>query len=198
MRGIKSEDLNAIVDFLYCGEANVFQEDLDSFLAIAEELKLKGLMGQTPDIYEEKPQEFNSSLLPMQRKPKTVVKSDPKQPPTSFKSVWKDRQVANIDNSIEQSMTIPKYVTGGDLQELDEQVKSMMENSQNMIQEGKRQKRAKICKVCGKEGNATAIKDHIEANHLDGVSLPCNNCEKTFRSRITKRQHNCKNDIQRN
>merc|ERR1719341_524392 len=46
MRGLKSEDLSAILDFLYCGEANVFQENLDSFLAIAEELKLKGLMGQ--------------------------------------------------------------------------------------------------------------------------------------------------------
>ena len=46
MRGMKSEDLIAIVDFLYYGEANVFQENLDSFLAIAEELKLKGLTGQ--------------------------------------------------------------------------------------------------------------------------------------------------------
>ena len=35
MRGLKSNDLVAIVDFLYGGEANVFQEDLDSFLAIA-------------------------------------------------------------------------------------------------------------------------------------------------------------------
>ena len=43
MRGLKSEDLCAIIDFLYCGEANVFQENLDSFLAIAEELQLKGL-----------------------------------------------------------------------------------------------------------------------------------------------------------
>ena len=45
MRGLKSEDLLAIVDFLYLGEANVFQENLDSFLALAEELKLKGLTG---------------------------------------------------------------------------------------------------------------------------------------------------------
>ena len=45
MRGVKSDDLSAIVDFLYCGEANVYQENLDSFLAIAEELQLKGLMG---------------------------------------------------------------------------------------------------------------------------------------------------------
>ena len=46
MRGVKSDDLLAIVDFLYHGEANVYQENLDSFLAIAEELQLKGLMGK--------------------------------------------------------------------------------------------------------------------------------------------------------
>ena len=47
MRGVKSDDLSAVVDFLYKGEANVFQENLDTFLAIAEELQLKGLMGKT-------------------------------------------------------------------------------------------------------------------------------------------------------
>ena len=47
MRGVKSENLLAVVDFLYRGEANVYQENLDSFLAIAEEFQLKGLMGQT-------------------------------------------------------------------------------------------------------------------------------------------------------
>ena len=45
MRGVKSEDLVAIVDFLYYGEANVYQENIDAFLAIAEELNLKGLTG---------------------------------------------------------------------------------------------------------------------------------------------------------
>ena len=40
------EDLMAIVDFCYYGKAKVFQENLDSFLAIAEELQLKGLMGK--------------------------------------------------------------------------------------------------------------------------------------------------------
>ena len=45
MRGVKSEDLVAMTDFLYIGEANVYQEHLESFLAIAEELQLKGLHG---------------------------------------------------------------------------------------------------------------------------------------------------------
>merc|ERR1719342_156807 len=31
MRGTRSEDLNAMVDFLYFGEANVYQENLETF-----------------------------------------------------------------------------------------------------------------------------------------------------------------------
>ena len=48
MRGVKEEVLVATVDFLYNGEANVFQENLDSFLALAEDLRLKGLTGSPP------------------------------------------------------------------------------------------------------------------------------------------------------
>ena len=47
MRGIRSEDLLAIVDFLYHGEANIYQDNLESFLNLAEDLQLKGLNGST-------------------------------------------------------------------------------------------------------------------------------------------------------
>ena len=47
MRGIKSKDLVTIMDFLYYGEAKVLQDNLDSFLALAEELNLKGLSGSS-------------------------------------------------------------------------------------------------------------------------------------------------------
>ena len=43
MRDIKSEVLTAMVDFLYQGETNIYQENLDSFLALAGELQLTGL-----------------------------------------------------------------------------------------------------------------------------------------------------------
>ena len=75
------------------------------------------------------------------------------------------------------------------LQELEETVQAMMETSENLIQEGKWQKRAKICKACGKEGPSTNIKQHIEANHLEGLSLPCNLCDKIFRSRKVLGNH---------
>ena len=190
MRGLKSEDLSAIIDFLYCGEANICHENLDSFLAIAEELKLKGLMGQTDD-KEEQSQNLYVSPNSMQTEIKPVVKLDKRQP-ARFKSVYKEKQPMSADKNVDQ---ISKYFSG-DFQELDDQVKSLMEISQNIIPNGKMQTtRAKICKACGKEGAPSAIRDHIEIHHLEGVSLPCNACEKTFRSRKTLRQHKCKSWI---
>ena len=53
MRGMKSEDLVSVVDFLYYGETNVNEENLNTFLAIAEELKLKGL-GASQEMVDEK------------------------------------------------------------------------------------------------------------------------------------------------
>ena len=47
MRNVSSEDLLAVLDFLYYGEANLDEQNLQSFLALAEELQLKGLSGET-------------------------------------------------------------------------------------------------------------------------------------------------------
>ena len=62
MRGVRSEVLNAVLDFLYFGEVKVFQESLDSFLAIAEELKLKGLTLENLNA-DEGTKETDSDLL---------------------------------------------------------------------------------------------------------------------------------------
>ena len=43
LRGVTMEDLGALLNFMYHGEANVTQEDLNSFLAVAEDLDVKGL-----------------------------------------------------------------------------------------------------------------------------------------------------------
>ena len=68
-----------------------------------------------------------------------------------------------------------------DFDELEEKVTSMMKKSQNKTADGKRF--AYICKVCRKEGHSPNIKDHIEANHLEGIVIPCDLCDKTCRSR---------------
>ena len=188
MRGIKSEDLVAIVDFLYHGEVNVYQENLDTFLVIAAELELKGLRKE-----ENKYQVDNTLLeLPSQYE-KTEKRTQHRfihDTKTETPYTLGEKSFANIERNdskyiIDRTVSLPKEILSGDLQELDAQVKSMW-----MIirRDGKS---VYTCNVCGKEGtNPTNIRDHIEANHIEGISLPCNFCEKKFRSRASLRMHN--------
>ena len=177
LRGFQSKDLVPILDFLYFGEANVYQENLDSFLAIAEELQLKGLQGSN-DLKNFNETEMHKDPLPIEPK----LRSSPTP------MIWGSTEQNEVKRVESNALAIPMLMSA-DLQQLDETVKSMMETSQNMISDGNFQKRAKICKACGKEGAATTIKRHIEANHLEAVSIPCNHCDKLFRSRNSLRTH---------
>ena len=72
-----------------------------------------------------------------------------------------------------------------DLVELDQKVKSASENRID-----KQRGKSKICKVCGKEGQMTAIMKQIEAKQLTAMSIPCNACDKTFYTRHALSMHN--------
>ena len=87
---------------------------------------------------------------------------------------------------VDSNLAIPGNIFV-DFGELEEKMKSLMEASSNLDPSGKQ--KANICKVCGKEGQGKVIKDHIEANHLEGVIIPCNICKKTFRCRNSFRKH---------
>jgi len=43
LKGVKYTDIQAVLNFMYHGEVNVAQEELNSFLAVAEDLRVKGL-----------------------------------------------------------------------------------------------------------------------------------------------------------
>ena len=97
------------------------------------------------------------------------------------------RKVARAEGSTTVALQSQHY---GDLDQLEELVKSMMEKSENKY--GNSNQKADRCKVCGKEGMGSNIQDHIEANHIEGIVIPCNLCEKTFRSRNALRHQNRK------
>ena len=186
MKGMKFEDLHAIIDFLYLGEANIFQESLDSFLNIAEDLKLKGLTGKGENSNEK----FDTkSKHPAAHQPMNLTPLQKRQRQKIDRNTDNlTEQTFPLQTFDEQKVALPNFLPG-DLQRLDEKVKSMMEVSQSII--GKHGERAKVCKVCGKEGQSMAIRDHIEGHHLEGVSLPCNVCGRDFRSRSNLRKHTC-------
>ena len=77
MRGLKAEDLVAIVDFVYYGKANVDQERLHVFPSLAEEF---GLWGLTSLSTESKPEELRNKTIPPAknvREGKHLVKTSP-------------------------------------------------------------------------------------------------------------------------
>ena len=73
--------------------------------------------------------------------------------------------------------------------ELDKQIEAMMGRSEKIINMGKSKNgelqmgKAYICQVCFKEGKRSNIMVHI------GIFMPCNLCEKTFRSRVNLKHH---------
>ena len=181
MRGLKSEDLMAIVDFIYIGEANIFQENLDTFLALAEELKLKGLMGGPVSENEAKEKsKLAHEVSKINHKKEKFYTKNPSHLGENGSSILEKERRLVISNEF-----------SGNFEELEEKIKSMMEKSSRRIPSGKEM--ALLCKVCGKEGTNKNIKDHIEVHHIEGLVIPCDVCEKTFRSRNSLRMQKRQN-----
>merc|ERR1712129_422459 len=152
----------------------------------ADELNLKGLSGNK-----------NTREEPTKPMPTANIR---KQSPTNFEPKTEDCNSFELKESLgneaptnpsDTVVAVPSFGISSqnisDVQELDEQVNSMMKKSENLCKSGS--KKAYTCTVCGKEGQGRDIKDHIEANHIEGVSLPCNYCDKTFRTRSALRFH---------
>ena len=54
LEGVSSPELRNVLDYMYNGEANIFQENLDNFLSIAQRLKILGLLQNNGD-YDAEP-----------------------------------------------------------------------------------------------------------------------------------------------
>ena len=172
MRGVRPENLMAMLDFFYYGEANVHQENLDSFLVLAGELQLKGLKGNQTET------EATVSSKELQSKSETTSQ----------------KLSGNDVVSMEKGPVIPEksfpLIDKAHIDYLNQQVKSLMAVSDNSDHSGVR--KARICKMCGLEGHWKMIKNHIEANHITAIAIPCSLCGKIFKSRNSLSKHKCK------
>ena len=176
MRGVKSREMASIIDFLYRGEANVYQDDLDSFLTIAHELQLNGL--QQPQNVDEKIEEIIKAKEPLA----TRAKPCKTEPPTNLT----DQQFSFGEGGTIAAGTLALANDfSEDLEELDAKVRSLMDKNSP----GKGWHLGYVCKVCGKEGQSSQVQKHIESRHLEGVSISCNSCEKICRSRSALSEH---------
>jgi len=219
MKGMKIKDLASIIDFIYYGEVNIYQEDLNEFLTTAEDLQIKGLTGKIPtqarsdsiEGYKSKNIINTTMGKNFQQKPAYIKKEcnilDASEETKDYALDRLDMSEQFTDvNTYEESNGSVIYDIGSidenkaineneseakeivsidpdiDLEELDRQIYSMMEKIGTLW----------TCKLCGKTadgGKRQNIKSHIESYHISGASHPCNDCNKTFKTRNSLYNH---------
>ena len=187
MRGIKSSDLASVVDFLYYGEVNIPQEELNDFLTLAEELQLKGLVGAENRSEEEaitnkttkpnhkiKTKEAATIQTPCNEFPKEEYDVTFESPSLSMGSL------KNNDTYL-QTTEIANIIMDEDLkQKVDDLIE---QNGENWS-----------CKVCGKVANKsiTSWKRNLQRHtqiHMEGLTYTCNLCGKEFRCKVYLDKH---------
>jgi len=79
LKGVKYSELMSVLNFMYMGEVNVAQEELNSFLSVAEDLRVKGLTQNNSD--------SSTKVLAKQEATKQIIRArdpperDPVPPP---------------------------------------------------------------------------------------------------------------------
>ena len=171
LEGISSSELNNVLDYIYNGEIQIFHENLERFLQIAERFQLEGLIDGEEEI---SPDEIKEEVLHysyIQSEEETTHVSSPSAQwqNTSNRKVNYFKNVISVNES---------DINNAD--EIDRQIEELIEKV------GVKQYKCKTCgKINTKKSNAN---EHAEV-HMEGLSFSCHMCEKTFRKRNTLRIH---------
>ena len=67
LKGVKFKELLSVINFMYMGEANVAQDELNTFLAVAEDLEVKGLTQKTTE--PSKQEDYVAPKIMLRRRP---------------------------------------------------------------------------------------------------------------------------------
>ena len=168
LTGFTSNDIENVLDYIYQGEVQIFQKDIDKFLEMAQRLKIYGLL--TSDKNDEK----HNVNLPKQSM-ETESKHEPKQ--TLEES---DVVINNWDSGVAERYAVSMNGSSS-VDEVEEKIAEYL---------GKNENGDYICDLCGKVTGKrrSNMKNHIET-HLEGISFSCSICEKQFRSRHSLYNH---------
>ena len=172
LEGVTSTELQFILDYIYQGEVQIYQENLDRFLAVAERFKLEGLINLPDNSKQEEERVYQTEeSAPSQR---TTPNSGQRK---NYSQVRKAVQTGT------EATAVVNIEMGEDLN-LEEIEAKLAENIQ------KEYDGTFSCKVCGKSGvkHIRNMKNHVET-HIEGLSFPCQICGKTFRQRNSLNIH---------
>jgi len=221
LKGVKYSDLQSVLNFMYHGEVNIAQDELNSFLAVAEDLKVKGLtQSQSGDSLKTTNQGVASSRKPNQlQAPKPqpsprVTEREPLPPPapeyTTHQPVALQEQVedGSLDAYQDDSHVYEDYGQYGD----DQHYQAAADTHSLQSYEGGKGNEADAinthiskvltengwkfsCTLCGKENvqKGNVVK-HVESVHFPNLfSYQCKFCEKQFSARNSLYAHVSRN-----
>ena len=170
LEGLLQEDLNNILDYIYQGEVQIHQQDLDRFLKIAQRLKLEGLTGGEQQEEEKEENYFEEDFK--------LAENDSLQNKNKNETNIRNIRMAEKPVITFQSSDIHSF------EELDQKV----EESYSKDATGNY-----ACLHCTKSSKKISnIKEHVET-HFDGLFFLCSFCDKTLRSRNALRKHKERN-----
>ena len=168
LSGVNTADIKNMLDFMYNGEIQIFQDDLDQFLEIAQRFHLEGLIQNKQENYTDT-QEF---------------KYEASQESANIMDLVPESENEPINHQTKEKI-ISLVANYESIEELDQKIEEMFEKV-----EGDNQKRR--CIPCGKISSMVAnARNHAET-HIDGLNFPCQYCDKSFRSRDYLRKHSRK------
>ena len=167
LKGIQSKYFTSVIDFVYFGEVNVSQEDLEGFLAIAEELQLQGLEKETKQ----------TKKIDQEQQTDELVHNETYIPISNTKLLTEICQVKKEDELVKEKAVDNQLLTNKTSENsrnvnLDSTLMSMISERDNMY----------TCTVCdktvqfdkSKKGQSKRVMlCHIESQHIIGMTYLC-------------------------
>ena len=189
MRGTRGPDLAAVMQFLYCGEAEILEENIESFLLLAQQLQLKGFTGVETKETKEKKVKPNAvhktemisgeNVKDLKKQEKHILENVEDGQVVENKMITDVKEEHNWNELAHDDSKKPA-------EELNAEIMSKMER----LQEGF------LCNVCGKldtsSKDGSNMRNHIESLHVTGFMHTCNECGMTKASRNALRLHRYK------
>ena len=163
LKGISSEKLEPVIDFLYNGEVFINQEDVKFFIEIGEELQVKGIEGEVPGLRKN---EAEIPILINSQKSEQGYDDYKHEKVATGKVEYNEDSLGKIDECNVQLRT--NY-----------DVTDMVEKSKGLWK----------CNICGKTATK---KQHIQYHaetHIQGISNACHICSKMFKNRHSLTNH---------
>ena len=152
LKGIKRQELENVVDFLYNGQTYLAQEELNKFLESARELRVKGLESehderQQSDLSERETDKNEQKQIPKFKEERLIIEKDriSEKPPENLKSPQIEvNPTSQEDELVETEYEDVREDNTEKLEELDLRLENVIE-----MVEGK-----ETCKVCGETGES--------------------------------------------